>query len=443
MEHEDLQLLRYAALELQANGGDLVRVAGITQRIKDWWAKRKNRKALRELKLPIEQAFRDLDTAINSHDVDAVNRITSRELPALLTQSVRGAEDIRDSMLEHQQDYVGKGGETLAGGNLGWVGRNYQKEKPLVQKLWEMLPEAFRSEIPVGKRIGQPINNFSWYRTYGPEDVYISAAVKDNLWKNLSRMFDIETFNYLAPGYDIFLENLKRSILSDAILVQVNFSPVSSQVERRHANEMRVEVQPPEIAFPAGDSEIFIHIDKVIFTDLGTRATPKHQLSVLGVWPSISNRFRGFKAPVPQPASPTETHLASDGPITRIVKRAVLKKRLPNTQAIVKIVGQTFEHKAQFARILASALRQEIDAECSVRHEDSDIEVQVEVYGTKMAALPAIFGISKYVADEFLNLTKIGVDVEVEPGISELEVIESKVLDRSFRKVAFDCWRTK
>jgi hypothetical protein len=124
------------------------------------------------------------------------------------------------------------------------------------------------------------------------------------------------------------------------------------------------------------------------------------------------------------------------------VKRALLKKVLPITQAVVKVNGQTFDYKAQFARILASALRQEIDAECSVRHQDDDIEVQVEICGSKVAALPAIFGISKYLTDEFLNLTKIGIDVEIVSGVSELEVIESEVLDQSFRKVAFDCWRS-
>jgi hypothetical protein len=145
---------------------------------------------------------------------------------------------------------------------------------------------------------------------------------------------------------------------------------------------------------------------------------------------------------IPEPVEP-ETTTASEGPITSIVKRALLRQILPKTQAIVKVNGLELNYKAQFARVLASALRQEIDANCSVRHQDDDIEVQVEIYGSKMASLPAIFGISKYLAGEFLNITKMGVDVEVVPGISELEVIESEILDQSFRKVAFDCWRTR
>jgi len=444
MEQNDLQILRYAALELQANSGDLIRVAGVVQRLKSWWNTRRNRKALKNIKDPVENAFKRLETAVRSQDRAAVDRITSEELPNLLTNSVKEIEELRENMLFQPTDYKNQQGETLSGNNLGWVAKNYQKEKGLTQKLWEMLPVAFRSEIPVGKRIGQPMSNFSWYNSYSPQDIYISAAVKENLWRSLSRIFDNKTLEFLAPGYDQFLENLKTTILNDSILVQVNFSPVSAQVEKRHANEMRLEVQAPEISFPAGDSEVYVHIDKIILTDLGTRVSPKHQLSVLGVWISASNKFRNYKAPevsVPTPPIEPEVTTASDGPITKIVKKSLLKQIFPKTQAVVKIRGQEFHYNAQFARVLASALRQEIDAECSIRNQGDDIEVQVEIYGTKMASIPAIFGISKYLTDEFFNITKMGVNIRVVPGVSELELIKSEVLEQSFRKVAFDSWR--
>ena len=451
MENEDLQILRYAALELQANTGDLVRVAGVVQKLKDWWATRKNRKALKALREPVERTFKRLDEAVRSQDSEVVDRITSEVLPALLSDSVKKIETLRDSMLEHQQDYVSPSGDTLAGNNLRWVAKNYNKDKTLVQKLWEQLPEDFRSEIPVGKRINQPISNFSWYRNYGPENITISGNVKENIWRNLGRLFDSHMLEYMAPYYNQFLENLKFSILNDSMLEVVNFSPVSEQVKNRYSNEMRVELHLPPVAFHTETEEIPIPIDKVILTDLGTRIPKRNQLSMLGVWFSTdpASKFKSYKPPVapviePEPKPELEEPtVASDGPITKIVKRALLKKILPMTQAVIKVNGQAFDYKAQFARVLASALRQEVDAECSVRHQDDDIEVQVEIYGSKVAALPAIFGISKYLTDEFLNLTKIGIDVEIVSGVSELEVIESEVLDQSFRKVAFDCWRTR
>ena len=445
MEYDyDLQRLRTAAFELQTNRGDLIKLAGAWQKVKDWWNVRKNRKYLKELQGPVDKTFRQLDDAIRSHDAQAIDRITSTDLPELLSASVQGIEAIRDSMLSHHQDYVGKEGDTLAGGNLRWVGKGYNKEKPLIEKLWDRLPEEFRSEIPIGQSIERPISNFSWYQQYNPQSIYISDIVKNNIWKSLERIFDLQI---LESGFQQFLENIKYSLLNDSILVEVNFSPVSKQVNQRYANEMRVEVRPSMVYFPTSDGEVPINIDKAIFTDLGTSTTKRKRLSLMGVYFSTSNKKHISQVAiepsvsVSQPLSESTT--ASDGPITKIVKRALLKRALPSTQAIVKVRGQTFEHRVQFATVLASALRQEIDAECSVRHQDNDIEIQVEVYGSKMASLPAIFGISKYLTGEFLNITKIGVDIEVVPGISKLAAVESNVIDQSFRMVAFDCWRSK
>jgi hypothetical protein len=443
MQHDDLQILRYAALELQANGGDLIRVAGVVQRLKDWWATRKNRKALKDIKDPVENAFKRLETAVRSQDAAAVDRITSEELPNLLTQSVKEIEILRDKMLSQPVEHVNDKGEILSGNNLSWVAKNYQKDKSLVQKLWEMLPEAFRSEVPVGKRIGQPISNFSWYNSYSPQDIYISNVVKENIWRNFSKIFDSVTLEHISSGFDKFLENLKSSILTDSILVQVNFSPVSEQVGKRHSNEMRLEVQLPEVSFPVDNSEILIHIDKIILTDLGTRIPPKHQLSVLGVWFSSSNKTREYKIPEAITTTNIENSdvTASDGPITKIIKKALLKKILPNTQAVIKVNGNNFDYNVQFAKILASALRQEIDAECSVRNQNDNVEIQVDVYGNKITSLSAIFGISKYLSNEFFKLTKKAIDINVLSDFSKMDVIKSEVLDESFRKVAFDCWR--
>jgi hypothetical protein len=435
MKTDDVQILRLASLELQVYRGDLVRVAGIAQKIKDWWYSKKNRQALQDAKLPIDQVFSDLDTAIKGHDANAVDKIISTELPSVIRSGLKDIVEIRNTMLTHTTEHVGKGGETLSGGNLGWVTKDYQKDKSLVEKLWEMLPEEFRNEIPVGKRINQPISNFSWYKRYSPENIVFSTAVKDNIWKGLSRLFDPKVIEYLKPGFEQFLQNLQNAILNNSILVTVNFSPVSTQVAKRYSNEMRMEVHPSEVAFPAGDSEVLINIDKVILTDLGTRIPAKNQLSVLGVWVSNSGNSRTFTIP--------EISTASDGPITKIVKRALLKNLLPITTSTIKVTGQTFEHKVQFAKVLASALRQEIDAECSIRHKNQDVEIQANVCGSKVIVLSAIFGISKCIANEFFQHTKTGIDIDVRYGISDLDIISSEIMDNTFRKVALASWRIK
>lgn len=430
---EDLQILRYAALEIQANQGNLVRIAGIVQKIKNWWESRKNRQAFQEVRGPIDKSFDDLQKAIQSHDAEAVDRITSDELPRLLTKSVKELSELRDNMLSHETEYVGKGGEILSGNNLGWVAKNYQKEQTLVEKLWDSLPVEFRSEIPVGKRINQPINSFSWYKQYNSEDIRITENVKQNLWNSFTKTFNSDVIARMQPGYEQFLDNLRFGILNNSILVQVNFSPVSQQVQKRYSNEMRVELSISDINYPIDNIEVPIKIDKIILTDLGTRISVKSKiLSVLGVWLSPINK--SLKIP---------SVTASEGPLTKIVKKALLKDLLPNTKSIVKVFGIDLDYNIQFARILASALRQEIDAECSVCSDGNGIEIQANVNGSKTIALSAIFGISKYIAEEFFKNTNYIVDTDVIAGESELEPVTSELFDSSFRKVALDNWSMK
>jgi hypothetical protein len=447
MEQDDLQILRYAALELQTNSEDIIRVAGVVQRVKDWWKTRRDKKNLKALKAPVENIFKRLDEAVRGQDMAAVERITSYELPALMSETVQKADVLRDTMLSHTApERRNSRGEPIAGEDHRWVSKNYKEDRGLVEELWDKLPEEFRKEIPIGRYIGQPITNFSWYNSYQAQDIDISPTVQSRTQTELMSKLSESGINTDYADWDKFFDDLKQAILSNSsILDRVIFASPSKQVEKRIANEMHIDVIPPEVFLSIGDKQVPIKINHILLTDLGTRVHTKiHKLSVMGIY--LAARSRHYKMPAAVPVNiPVEESedikQASDGAITTIIKRALLRKALPRTQAIVKVIGLDFPYKVQFARVLASALRQEIDAECSVRHSNNDIEIQTDVYGSKMAALPAIFGIAKYVSDQFLTLTKVGVDIEVIPGISTLEVISSDVLDRSFRRVALGCWR--
>jgi hypothetical protein len=373
---------------------------------------------------------------------------------------------------------VDEKGRELSGNNLGNVTKGYTKNRELVEQLWAQLPQQFRDEVPIGKRINQPITNFTWFKNYTPSDVVftpdVRAMTKKLLFDKLAQYFDAETLKAIEPGYDRFLDNLKEAILNSSILIQVNFSNVSQKIANRRANEMQVEVGGMEVPFPTGPAgDVLISVGKLLFHDLGASVNPTKRLSVflarhldLSTYSQAqlrqaqlkmmadeaskeeARKAKGREYSAKTRAAKKEVKLvqepkkeASDGPITRIVKKAILRKKLPLTQAVVNVYGQTFHHRARFAKILSSALRQEIDAECSVRQENNEIQVQVQVYGSKFPSLTAIHGISMYVADRFTETTKVGVDVEVLSGLSSFGLMESEVLDSSLRKVAFDCWR--
>jgi hypothetical protein len=473
MDHKDLQLLRFAALDLQANGGDLVCVAGIIQRLKNWIKAKTNpdfnrqlpavAEAYDEMKGPLGELIgelKNLDRAFKSQDVDTVARLVG-EVPAIISKVTREMGGLKQKMLEANSavpnKYVNENGEEIASEDLSRVRKGYRKNKDVLGRSWDLLPEEFRKEIPISQRIGQPLKNFSWYRNgYSAESIYAKEGAKLGVKKELIRtiMSEISSTNFkdqeevvrlVDMGFEQFLKDLKISIYDQGILYKVDYADPSGPVEQRVNNQMQLQVLVPDVPFHFGDSVIPLYITVVYLTDRGTSVLPRppKDLSLRAVKGIALPRKAESVQAIESAIEKDEVHEASDGPITRIVKRALVRRILPTTQVVVKISCQTFHHKAQFARILSSALRQEIDAACSVRNQDDDIEVQAAVCGTKMAALPAVYGISVHLADEFLEATKMGVSIDVVPGRSELEVVESKVLDQSFRKVAFDCWRIR
>lgn len=495
MNKNDLQLLRTAALELQENGNDLVCVAGIVQQIKNWWKARFS-KEFAERQGKVEDAYigmkgplsdlinqlTEIDKAFKSQDPDTIAKLVGI-VPATIAQVTRDMNNLSKEMRAADATipvtYIDESGKEISGDNVSWITSGYQKDKNLIDKMWEQLPEQFQ-KIPIGRRINQPITDFKWFANYDPSQIYISSTVYEDTKLEMRKALER---GYLEPdvvnlvityGFDDFIENLKVAILQNSILIQVRFPDVSAKITHRRVNEMLVDVQPGFVALPVMSYDFYIHVGLVRLHDLGASITPTPQLSVAMVRhirlstdtiKSLKEKWRenkGFGKRLQEPVGqeteseivsqqlqPTDQDenkeddkvLTASGPITNIVKRALLKRYLPTVSAVVKVDGLEFHHKARFAKILSSALRQEIDAECSVRNDGDNVEVQVFASGSKINVIPAIYGISAYVADEYLKTTKAGIEIDVQHGHSAFEVISSDILDQSFRKVAFDNWR--
>ena len=478
MNRDDIQLLRHAALELQEDGDDLIRVAGVVQRIKNWW-KAKFNKEFAQRQEKVEQAYdgmkgplseligqlQEMDKAFKGQDSDTVAQLVGT-VPGTIARVTRDmgklSREMRAADAMVPVSYVDDKGQEVAAGTLDWTARGYTKNKELIHRMWELLPEEFR-KIPIGQRINRPITEFSWFSHYSPNSITVSSKVyaetKGQFEAGLKKagVADQIIDRVIQYGFDDFIDNLKTAIINDSTLVQVNFPGVSKDITRRPTNQMMVDVQPGYVSVPVGDSEILVHVGMVRLNDIGASLRPRSELAMVMVRTiAISNEAReklkqAWRADQPgvigeaeevepEVAEPDEgLAIAMDGPITKIVKRALVRNILPITQAVVKVSSKSFPHKTRFAKILSSALRQEIDAECSVRHRDNDVEVQVQIYGTKIASLPAIQGVSVYIAEKFSEATKTDISVEVRPGLSALGLMESSVLDESLRKVAFDC----
>lgn len=483
MNGEDLQLLRTAALELQTDSDDLVRVAGIVQRIKNWfkaWGdkdfrqrKEQVQESYQEVKGPLSDLIdqlSEIDKGFKNQDPETVARLVNT-IPGTIAQVTSGMGDLSQKMRAIESSvpvsYIDDKGNELSGDNLSWVRSGYKKNKELLKKLWDMLPVEFRNEVPVAQRVGRPINEFQWYQKFSPDQINISPAVKTDIEKQFRSGLEAAQFPPMVidwivqVGFDDFLVNLKNKLINDAIIDRVDFPHVSAKVANRPVNQMMLTMEPGWVAIPAGRAELMANVGFVKMNDLSVAKRGRDQISVflvrtIRLEPTALRKYQQALEEVQETEKPQLEQMSGEqeaeweqaepliieesGPIAKIVKRAIWREKLPLTQAVVRVAGQTFHHKARFAKILSSALRQEIDAECSVRHENDDIEVQVNIRGSKFTSLPAIYGISRDVASQFIQATKIGVHVDVESGLSKLGLMDSDILDQSFRKVAFDQW---
>ena len=462
MNREDIQLLRQAAFELQEDSTDIVRVAGVVQRIKNWWKAKFNpnfaerqdhvEEAYDEMKGPLTELIgqlQQLDKAFQSQDPDTVAKLVG-QVPAVISRVTKDMGNLKKEMEAADAlvpvEYRDSKGNLLTNESLTRVMKGYKQHGPLRQKLIEFLPPEFVKEIPLGKRIDKKITDFSWFKRYAPEQIVFTGNARNTTKTKLQTFFGFlspTTVETLMGGYEEFEDNLKEAILQNSIVQMVDFANISKKITQRTVGEMHVRLMVGPVNLPFNDMQIPINVGSVLLNDMGP--TGRNELSVVVVTNfSISPQAREqLKQLDKSLQAEILSSVSSDGPITKIVKRAILQERLPLTRAVVKIGGQTFHHKARFAKLLSSALRQEIDAESSVMQDGDDIEVQVAVYGSESASLPAISGISTYLADEFVQATKMGIAADVVPGISSFALMESEVLDQSLRSVLFDSWRTK
>jgi len=471
----NVQILRQAALEIQYYNSDLIKVAGIVNRIMNWWKaisnpefKEQSKKvetAYDQLKGPVDtmiSQFTDLDKAIHSQDIKTVTQLVE-QVPSTIYSVIKSIEPLQKTIQDVKQAvpvaYVDEKGNELSTADLRRVTKEYKKNKELVQTLLNILPEEIKNEIPIGKNINRPISEFSWFNKYSPEDITTKPIVKETA-KNLlvksfqeAGLYNQQIYNIINQGFSSFIYNLYKAILERGILVRVDLADVSQKITYRSANQLWITINVDNVLFPWPIDDVFINIGQVKINDMNASSTRATELSIMNI-KNIRVSPRSHKiieqsmiSQLPEEAVETESKIIepivestvdknADGPITKIVKRAIINNSLPITNAIIKINCSSFHHKVRFAKVLSSALRQEIEADSSVRANEHDILVQSSIRGSEMISLNAIYGISLDIASQFQKATNINIDIEVEKGITSYAMIESDVLDNCFNKVA-------
>lgn len=349
MNRQDLQLLRRAALDLQANNHDLVRVAGIVQRIKNWWKAKFNPEfserqekvevAYDAVKEPLQELIgqlKELDNAFRAQDPDTVARLVS-QVPEVISKMTKDMGKLSIEMKKTDAlipvSYVDDQGRELSNERLEWITKGYKSHKTLLDKLKSYLPEEYQ-QIPLEQPINKPITEFSWFTRYKPDNINISNAVKQKTLEMLNMAISLKTeltddiANAIINGLDEFINNLKTEILQNSKLLRVDFPDISKKVTHRPPNEMLVAVSPGFVLLPVKDDSIPIWVDLVKLHDLGARPTRNTEMSVFII--------RGLRLPneaihklkVMQEIQQEPIIEASDGPVTRLVKQAVKRQKL-------------------------------------------------------------------------------------------------------------------
>jgi len=302
MFRKDAQLLRQTSLDFQAADGDIVRIANVFSRIKNWWKSKfdsdfaRNQEtvgeAYEDIKGPmgeLRKNLEELDAGFKSQDPEQVQKVVEKT-PEVIEQVTSEMKKLKEKI----EDYDAHVTKTLVEQN-GYVHKDYEKNPEEKQAMWKMLPEEFRNEIPIEQPINQPLSEFDWYKDFTPEDLRITEEAAKGVRRELKKglMTDLRFFiteeeinEIIASGFPVFLRNLQEEIVNQSTLVQVNFGQASKKIERRITNQMQVFVNPGNVVLPYKEGlDIIVSIPHANFVrSLHTSTWKKKEVGASFYW---------------------------------------------------------------------------------------------------------------------------------------------------------------
>lgn len=128
------------------------------------------------------------------------------------------------------------------------------------------------------------------------------------------------------------------------------------------------------------------------------------------------------------------------GPLEKIVRRALYEKKLPRTKLLITIANNDkFHNRVRFAKILASALRIDMQAECSIHNYEDRIQIEADISGSETLVKNCAQAVCNAVSDAFALGTGTKIGSYVIPGAKSCyALINTSTMEDCFRKFAFD-----
>lgn len=129
------------------------------------------------------------------------------------------------------------------------------------------------------------------------------------------------------------------------------------------------------------------------------------------------------------------TLLASDGKLTKIVKKSILSEKLPTSKVLIRVNGAEYHNNLEYARVAASLLRRVIDAEAVVCGDGDEIEIQSSAIGSEMVLTNAVSELCDLVVKEINKHIQFKVSVTVLSGLMSIYgAIEDSVIIKNNRR---------
>jgi hypothetical protein len=488
MSKVSISQLRKEALELQqaVADDDVIRMASLWDRLKTkynrWMDPELDRdlteveddaKEMKDLHRELGKSVRQFDTARKNTDFETMQEV-SAEVPRIVSEIGQKSQ---------QANRSAQRAEARLG---GYYSAEDMEREGFREEMMGVMPQEM--DIPVGQWINVPIWQSSWLANrYDVVDIDITDRARARLLEKVAMLLKTRSKVLGVTPEDVdqimqvngqeFIWNLMRAALTQSMIRRYDFAQASGRIKQRSIGQMRLILNVGAVRLPGlkPEEEIWINFPEVWFTDSSPMddTTPlsfmRAQKISIAQWRTVQRsqqRMEQYRAQSPEAEEEPPQDLGEEdvgmvvakridklqklsgesmkkeGPLRKIVRRATLAQKLPLTKTLITLDKDVpFEFRVRYARILSTALRNELEAECSVHHDGDNIEVEADLYGTEKPVLKAVAAISNGVSNAFKDAAGVGIKTHVYPGIkSKYALIESDVTETAFRKFALRVW---
>lgn len=486
--------IRKIALEISAADDlDVVKVASILSRIKNWWRAlgdpeykarveelKETSAKFKSLLDEVQRSVDKLQKTISDTDVENYDSSLEQMRSALLALNAE-IDDVERSV-SNVEDAAQPAAKR---DNVRW---NYTQEelgdKKVIDELKSQFPEGH--DVAVSNKIEKPLKSFNWFKKFGPENIIISDRVENIINKQVAGAiakklamygdWKQDYYMYLLKMKDPNVETEFQDKLKDAILngtlVEYNFAKPSKEVKQRQANEVHMRVLTKPFSFSIKrDDGATLNVNvfaKCLLNDMAAAYVGRDNLDMMGftnvqVDPNLVGIVDPEQQHEPESDLPPEEFmdyeqqeypdgddgfaddlLSSAGPMERMVSQALARKAFKPVDFTITLRGESFHVQNRFARILTSALRAELGAESSVRSDGNKIEVECTVYGPEKTSTSAVKSLTDGISELFVEQKGFNVKASVyENVISKYAIIKNKMSEEAFRKFAIHNMRKR